>query len=51
MPTRRRECPLIISKKKPGILKDSSKTGDDQKLWRVIKSLNGTPENRGHDPQ
>ena len=28
-----------------GVLEDSSTTGDDRKLWRVIKSLNGTPEN------
>ena len=32
-------------KKKPGVLEDSSNTGDDRKLWRVIKSLNDTPEN------
>ena len=35
-----------------GALEDSSTTGDDQKLWRVIKSLNGTPENNSpNDPQ
>ena len=28
-----------------GLLEDSSTTDDDQKLWRVIKLLNGTPEN------
>ena len=32
-------------KKKPGVLEDSSKTGDGRKLWRVITSLNGTPKN------
>ena len=29
-----------------GVLEDSSTTGDDRKLWRVIKPLNGTPENK-----
>ena len=28
-----------------GVLQDSSKIGDDRKLWRVITSLNGTPKN------
>ena len=56
MPAKRREWPLIMPKKRPGVLEDSSNTGDDQKLWRVIKLLNGTPENnspneRGHDLQ
>ena len=27
-----------------GVLEDSYNTGDDRKLWRVIKSLNGTPD-------
>lgn len=29
----------------PGVIEDSSSNGDDRKLWRVRKSLNGTPEN------
>ena len=28
-----------------GVLKDSSNTGENRKLWRVIKSLNATLEN------
>ena len=44
MPAKKREWTLIMSKKNSGVLKDFSNTGDDRKLWRVIKSLNATPE-------
>ena len=32
-----------------GVLEDLSTTGDDRELWRVIKSLNCTPENNSHN--
>ena len=31
---------ILTAKKRLGVLEDSSNTGDDQKLWKVIKSLN-----------